>query len=57
VVFSLIVGLKDHFSFALGSLISLVFVFTIIERIGWVVLFDSIRFDFLFSLIRVLLGK
>jgi hypothetical protein len=50
-------GSKEHFSFALRSLIGLLFVFTFIESVGWVVIVVSLRFDFLFSLIRVLLGK
>jgi hypothetical protein len=48
-VFSLFLGgSKEHFSFALRILLGLLFVFTFIESVGWVVIVVSLRFDFSF---------
>ena len=48
-MFSLLLGgSKEHFSFSLGRLIGLLFVFTFIESVGWVVIVVSLRFDFSF---------
>jgi len=53
----LLVGSKEHFSFALrNSLVCFLFLLSLKVLVG-LFLFKSLWFDFLFSLIRVLLGK
>jgi hypothetical protein len=50
-------GSKEHFSFALSnSLVCFLFLLSL-KVLVWLLSFDYFRFDFLFSLIRVLLGK
>jgi hypothetical protein len=50
-------GSKGHFSFALrNSLVFFLFLLLLKVLVG-LLSFDYFRFDFLFSLIRVLLGK